>query len=679
VGERRLGSRYVLGEWLGGGAMGKVYKAQDTNDPQATLAAKLMRPEILGNQDLVSRFLQEARLLRSIDHKNVVRILDLVAEGESLGIIMEYVADGDLRRTVTVPAPVGLVTDIVGQVAEGLAAIHEAGITHRDLKPENILVERDAQGMLRPRVTDFGMSRHADSVPTGRTGIVGTTAYLAPETAAGALAGPASDVYALGVILLELCTGRRSPSAAGVASDPGQVAAAGSAVGALPEQVQTLLADMLAHRPEDRPSAARVAERCGRLRIPDEDPGIAPDAGAGRIVPGDAFGDEVDQAVGGGAEAPSPQGLRDDEVFGNQDTLTLIPMPSPAGAGPATTAGERDETPGAGTVHNGGASDEEGIHAEAEAEATSFLWADDQEPSATSETRTRAELRASAARTQVGAGSGQERRPRRQKRQWPAFGRPALIVALFLGVVLPSVLAMRSKVLDGAGAMTAPGTSSSAETMTPSDSSSGNPTVSASATETPQLPLTPFLEVYEPTSRPMKDFDRKAPLRISGVEAGSGDVASITVRYAGGSKKVTPKKGDSTYTVTVGGLTNGKTYTFSVRVCNTDELCATSASVTHMPYTAPTLQAPELVALDHEHMMFTWHALSQNGHPETWTCRISTESTLFDPWAPQDQEVSSSGGSLVWRPHPGSVYTVTEFCRYESLTVRASSAQVQAF
>jgi len=164
----RLGSRYTLSDRIGQGAMGEVRLARMDEGGDKPVAVKLLRPELAGDIDLISRFLQEARLLKTVEHPYVVRVLDLVAEGNRLAIVMEYVSGGDLRRAVPRPSPAPVVRDIFLQIAGGLAAIHAAGIVHRDLKPENVLIERDSEGAYRARVTDFGISHHAGARPLKR-------------------------------------------------------------------------------------------------------------------------------------------------------------------------------------------------------------------------------------------------------------------------------------------------------------------------------------------------------------------------------------------------------------------------------------------------------------------------------------------------------------------------------
>ena len=285
--ERRLGSRYVLVEALGRGAMGQVYRARvesprsvpdedgsGRNGPggfpqtEPDVAVKLLRDDLGGDPDLVHRFLTEGRLLKSVRHPNVVGILDLVAEGDQLAIVMDLVSDGDLRRAVAMPCPEADAARIVAGIADGLAAVHAADITHRDLKPENVLVERHPDGTLRPRISDFGVSRFSSATLTNTRGMTGTVGYIAPEVAEGGPATPASDVYCLGVILFELCAGHgpfraENPIALIRAHAQDPVTRPAGMSDPMWEFVETLLAK----DPSRRPTSQETAERARAVAL----------------------------------------------------------------------------------------------------------------------------------------------------------------------------------------------------------------------------------------------------------------------------------------------------------------------------------------------------------------------------------------------------------------------------
>ncbi|HET7488114.1 MAG TPA: serine/threonine-protein kinase [Acidimicrobiales bacterium] len=206
-----LGSRYLLHERLGRGAMGEVFRAT-ARDDGAEVAVKVLRPELAEDTTLVARFLAERATLVGIDHPNLVRVRDLVAEGTTLAIVMDLVDGPDLRRYLRTapPIPPAAACRLLAQLAGALGAVHAAGVVHRDLKPENVLLERTGSADVRVRLADFGVARSSSHVTLTRMDqLIGTPEYLAPEVAAGATAGPEADVYAAGVVAYELLVGCR--------------------------------------------------------------------------------------------------------------------------------------------------------------------------------------------------------------------------------------------------------------------------------------------------------------------------------------------------------------------------------------------------------------------------------------------------------------------------------------
>jgi serine/threonine-protein kinase len=157
---------------------------------------------------VVTRFLQEAQILKRLDEPHLVRVHDLVVEGSRLGIVMDLVDGPDLRSELARRGtfrPVEAAT-IIDSVLAGLAAVHAGGIVHRDIKPENVLLGGGEPS--GARLTDFGIARIAEeSQKARRTTVVGTPEYLAPEVADGAEPTPGSDLYGVGIMLYELVTG----------------------------------------------------------------------------------------------------------------------------------------------------------------------------------------------------------------------------------------------------------------------------------------------------------------------------------------------------------------------------------------------------------------------------------------------------------------------------------------
>ncbi len=207
----RLG-KYEIRRLLGAGGMGAVYEAHHTEIGKR-VAIKVLAPELAAAPGARTRFLREAQLTSKINHPNIVDVNDMGNEDGRAFIVMEFLDGEDLAQRLdrTGPMPVDHLVDIMLPVCSAVAEAHRVGITHRDLKPQNIFLATGPRG-IEPKVLDFGISKGNDtkaSALTG-TGMIGTPFYFAPEQILDARsAGPASDQYALGVILYECLTGRR--------------------------------------------------------------------------------------------------------------------------------------------------------------------------------------------------------------------------------------------------------------------------------------------------------------------------------------------------------------------------------------------------------------------------------------------------------------------------------------
>ena len=202
----RLGSAYVLEERIGSGGMGTVWRGRNTDTGQP-VAIKMLADNLSQDPEVVARFIRERTALTSVRHQNLVRVQDLVAERDRVGLIMDLIDGTDAARLLTAngPMPAADAARLGFEVCQALAAIHAAGIIHRDLKPANILIDR-ATGSAH--LADFGIAWIAGSTRlTAVNSVVGTPLYLAPELLTGGKAGPPCDVYALGICLYELLTG----------------------------------------------------------------------------------------------------------------------------------------------------------------------------------------------------------------------------------------------------------------------------------------------------------------------------------------------------------------------------------------------------------------------------------------------------------------------------------------
>lgn len=198
-----LSGRYRLLSLEGEGGMADVYRAQDMTLDRI-VAVKILRPE----HDAGDAFRREAQATARLSHPNIVMVHDVCQDGNTQYIVMEYAEGEDLYQLLQPESPfrAAQALDIAVQVCDALGFAHENGILHCDIKPHNILVQRDG----KVKVTDFGIARalHSDGVgPQGK--LWGTPHYAPPELILGNPLTPASDVYAVGVVLYEMLCGRR--------------------------------------------------------------------------------------------------------------------------------------------------------------------------------------------------------------------------------------------------------------------------------------------------------------------------------------------------------------------------------------------------------------------------------------------------------------------------------------
>ncbi|MEU5199830.1 serine/threonine-protein kinase [Streptomyces scabiei] len=354
---RPVGSKYLLEEPIGRGATGVVWRARQRETagaeaavpghPGETVAIKVLKEELASDADIVMRFLRERSVLLRLTHPNVVRVRDLVVEGDLLALVMDLIEGPDLHRYLRENgpfSPVGAAL-LTAQIADALAASHADGVVHRDLKPANVLL-RQGGGEMHPMLTDFGIARLADSPGLTRTSeFVGTPAYVAPESAEGQPQTSAVDIYGAGILMYELVTGRppfNGQSALEVLHQ--HLSAEPRRPSTVPDPLWTVIERCLRKNPRERPSAVNLARA---LRIVAEGVGvhansmqIAAADGVGHIlapdpapaqVPGsapDPFGSaDATQVLPHGAGAYDP----------NAATSVLPHTSGPAGSGDPTT------------------------------------------------------------------------------------------------------------------------------------------------------------------------------------------------------------------------------------------------------------------------------------------------------------------------------------------------------
>src|ERR687884_2013985 len=202
---RLVDGRYAVEARIARGGMATVYLALDRR-LHREVALKVMHAHLGDDPQFTARLIREARAAARLSHPGVVAVFDQGEDDGLLYLAMEYLQGRTLRMVL---GELGVLTpgealDVVEPVLDALAAAHAAGIVHRDVKPENVLLTDDG----RVKVADFGLARAASAGTTTSGVLMGTAAYLAPELIARGVAGARADVYAVGIMLFEMLTGR---------------------------------------------------------------------------------------------------------------------------------------------------------------------------------------------------------------------------------------------------------------------------------------------------------------------------------------------------------------------------------------------------------------------------------------------------------------------------------------
>lgn len=269
-----LGDRYVLEDVIGRGGSGVVHRARDQVLGRE-VAVKVL-PAVPGDSDELRRHEAEIGVLARLRHPGLVRLFDADSVPREGGyvqayLVMEIVRGPSLADRLRQGPLTARQTAAVGRVtAEALAVVHGQGVVHRDVKPGNVLLVDDACLDTEPddvhewrpaRLVDFGIARLAAATRLTVTGtVLGTVAYLSPEQAVGGEVGPASDVYALGLVLLEAVTGRRAFSGTTAEVAAARLTRDPEVPADLDPGLRALLTAMTRRRPEDRPGAQEAAD-----------------------------------------------------------------------------------------------------------------------------------------------------------------------------------------------------------------------------------------------------------------------------------------------------------------------------------------------------------------------------------------------------------------------------------
>jgi serine/threonine protein kinase/beta-lactam-binding protein with PASTA domain len=254
-----LDGRYRVDSHIAHGGMANVYVSHDLKLDR-TVALKVMHPNLAQDEDFVRRFIHEAKSAAALSHPNVVAVYDQGMDGPHVFLAMEYVPGRTLRDLLTRRGRLGPreALGIMQPVLAALAAAHRTGLVHRDVKPENVLVREDG----RIKVADFGLARAESASKQTKTGVlIGTVGYLAPEQVLSGNADARADVYASGILLFELLTGRQpydgdTPLAVAYKHVNEIVPLPSGGLPGLPSQLDALVATATSRDPGRRPADA---------------------------------------------------------------------------------------------------------------------------------------------------------------------------------------------------------------------------------------------------------------------------------------------------------------------------------------------------------------------------------------------------------------------------------------
>ncbi|NMR19363.1 Stk1 family PASTA domain-containing Ser/Thr kinase [Cellulomonas fimi] len=360
---RLVDGRYEVVSRIARGGMATVYLAIDRRLDRE-VALKVMHPHLAegaAGSAFVARFRREARAAARLTHPALVGVLDQGVDGETSYLTMEYVDGINLRRHLGERGALSVEESftILERMLDGLAAAHRTGLVHRDIKPENLLLATDG----RIKLTDFGLARAVTEVTSTTTGtVLGTVAYLGPELVATGLSDARTDVYAAGILLYEMLTGRQpytgeTPIQVAFLHVNSDIPAPSDLVEWLPQEIDELVSALAARQPDHRPVDAGAALELVRRTRAALDPAtlarradvaptitlhpatIDPDSGVDLTDSGSAGGEANP------ADAPRPPGA----ATARAGDTTRLDVPAtgstvalPIGAGLRASTGDRD-------------------------------------------------------------------------------------------------------------------------------------------------------------------------------------------------------------------------------------------------------------------------------------------------------------------------------------------------
>lgn len=327
---KKLG-RYEIIRELGKGAMGVIYEGRDPT-LERRVAIKTARREVMERsgqaEEIVERFVREARAAGALNHPNIVTIYDVGEEGGTAYIAMEYIEGSDLKTLIeqNKAREINEVVEWGVQICEALACAHDQGIFHRDVKPANIMIPN--QGVLK--VTDFGIARTHDSTLTQEGALIGTPSYMSPEQFMGKKVDARSDLFSLAIILYELLTGEKPFAGEALTTIMHHVLKSEPAPPhelnyEVPEALSAVIMKALSKRPQDRYGDGRsmaLALRESLQKSPDMSIVLAAGIAAAETV--------LDAASGQRTPAPSSSTLTGAQAAPVADAATVAGKAQPA-------------------------------------------------------------------------------------------------------------------------------------------------------------------------------------------------------------------------------------------------------------------------------------------------------------------------------------------------------------
>ncbi|SEG76993.1 Serine/threonine protein kinase [Thermomonospora echinospora] len=332
----RVGDYELLGR-LGAGGMGQVFYGRSRSG--RPVAVKLIHPQHAGERRFRARFAREIRAAQRVSGFYTAPVVDADPEAPQPWMATAYIPGPSLRARVREHGPLSSreVRALGAGLAEGLAAIHTHDLVHRDLTPANVIMAADG-----PRIIDFGVARALDaSAMTEIGGLLGTVAYMSPEQVHGQPAGPASDVFSLGSLLVFAATGRSPFDAATVPAIAQRVIAGAPDLGEIAGDLRDLIDGCLAKDPADRPT---VDEILTRLTAPEPAavhlaPGTGPNGHDKATVPDPPDRPTVPDVTERDAEPPSSNGNADADADAGEPARSPTPAPSATSDGGDNSAG----------------------------------------------------------------------------------------------------------------------------------------------------------------------------------------------------------------------------------------------------------------------------------------------------------------------------------------------------